>query len=103
MKTFFVCLMVTTWVCAADPGDPVTVRAQVWNLFNSVQVEVRNPTDVDIDCRGSIHIHTQRGRFQVEHYSSTIYRRSNSTQTYRLWDFQDRVVYATDFITCRER
>ncbi len=87
---------------SAEPGDPVHLRPQVWRFGSSVQIEVHNHTDTDVTCRGTVHIHTRRGRFQSEYFSENIYRGQTRRATYRLWDLRDEVTYASEFINCRE-
>ncbi len=85
------------------PGDPVYVRPRIWNFGNQVQVEVWNTTEVDIVCRGSVTIRTQRGAYQIEYFYETIYRGMTGRQTYWIRDFQDRVAFTTEFINCYEQ
>jgi hypothetical protein len=104
MKWILVLLVTMSSAVAFDnPGDPVYLRARVWNMGSQVQVEVWNTTDVDVDCRGSVTIRTERGNYQTEYFYATIYRGMTGRQTYWLRDFRDRATYTTEFINCRER
>lgn len=106
MMKYLVCLLVFgqlgfTW--ANDPGDPVFITPRVWHFSNSVQVDVWNTTETDIECTGSVYIYTQDGRTQYEYYWETIYAGFSRNRTYYLRDFNDRITHASSSIRCRER
>ena len=105
MKWLLALMLIVTSAHASidNPGDPVYVRPRVWNFGNQVQVEVWNTTEVDIVCRGTVSIRTQRGAYQTEFFYETIYRGMTGRQTYWIRDFQDRVAFTTEFINCYER
>ena len=90
----------TLW---ADPGDPVFLRPRIWNSFNSVEVDLWNTSDVDVECSGNVRIYTRSGRTQYEYYWEVIYRGFSNSKRYYLWDNSDQIMSAYDTINCRER
>lgn len=97
------CLVAITLLLHMGSALAESVIPRIWHFNNSVQVDVWNTTDADIDCSGSVRIQAQSGRTQYESYWETIYRGMSRTRTYRLHDFNDRVVSASHSIYCRER
>ena len=92
----------TAWAIN-DPGDPVYLSPRVWAIGNSVQIDIWNTTDTDVECSGSVIIFTRSGRTQNEYYWETIYRGFSRNRTFRLWDYNDQVTTAHPYINCRER
>jgi hypothetical protein len=104
MKWFVALLFCISLAHAFDrPGDPAYIRPRIWNFSNQVQVEIWNTTDTDIECRGTISIQSERGRYQSEYYWETIYRGMSRTRNFWLRDFNDRVRFVNEFINCYER
>ena len=99
MKTFLIALIAATSLSASAQ---TYVRAQVINFGNSVQVQVYNTADQDISCSGNINMHTQSGRMEFAYYFDTIRKGSFSTRHFYARNFNDRIMYTTDSIYCRE-
>ena len=99
MKTFLI-----TIIAAISFGASAQtyVRPQIINFGNSVQVQVRNTTDRDISCSGSINMHTQSGQMEFAYYFETIRKGSFSMRHFYARNFNDRIMYTTDSIYCRE-
>jgi hypothetical protein len=100
MIYFFMMLNLT--LAQAYPGRPVSVNPRISYFTNQVWIDIYNHTQVDIDCRGSVHIRTERSS-QTEYFNETIYRLSSRNRTYYLRDFRERVNYAYHSINCYER
>jgi hypothetical protein len=99
MKTIlFVLIAATSFGVSAQ----TYVRPQVINFGNSVQVQVNNTTDHDISCTGNINMHTQSGRMEFAYYFETIRKGSFSMRHFYARNFNDRIMYTTDSIFCRE-
>lgn len=99
MKTFLLALIAVT---SFSVSAQTYVRAQVINFGNSVQVQVRNTGDKDISCSGNINMHTQSGGMEFAYYFDTIRKGSFSMRHFYARNFNDRIMYTTDSIYCRE-
>lgn len=99
MKTFLLALITAT---SFSVSAQTYVRAQVINFGNSVQVQVRNTAGHDISCSGNINMHTQSGAMEFAYYFDTIRKGSFSMRHFYTRNFNDRIMYTTDSIYCRE-
>lgn len=99
MKTILLALITAT---SFSVSAQVYIRPQIINFGNSVQVQVRNTGDKDISCSGNINMHTQSGGMEFAYYFDTIRKGSFSMRHFYARNFNDRIMYTTDSIYCRE-
>lgn len=99
MKTILLALITAT---SFSVSAQVYIRPQIINFGNSVQVQVRNTGDKDISCSGNINMHTQSGGMEFAYYFDTIRKGSFSMRHFYARNFNDRIMFTTDSIFCRE-
>ena len=73
-------------------------RVTVWG--HGVDVLIRNTTEKDIFCSGTINIRTQRS-YKTVFYNETIYRRMTSYRHFANFDTTDRYLSGFNSIRCR--
>ncbi len=84
------------------PGRPVFLNPRVSGFGNSASVDIYNHTDVDVECRGTIHLQTARSS-ESHYYWETIYRKMSSYRSFYLRDFRERIQFTSHTINCSER
>jgi hypothetical protein len=81
MKIFiFIIVLATSFGAVAQ----VYVNPQIINLGQSAQVQIFNTTDTDINCSGSVYMHTRLGRMETGYYFDQIRKGSFSMRTFYL-------------------
>jgi hypothetical protein len=96
----FLCL--NSFAAFSYPGRPVFLNPRVSGFGNMASVNIYNHTDVDVECRGTVLIHTERSS-EPHYYWETIYRKMSSYRTLYLRDFRERIQYTSHSISCSER
>ncbi len=96
----FLCLM--SLAAFSYPGRPVFLNPRVSGFGNMASVDIYNHTDADVECRGTIMLHTERSP-ETHFYWETIYRKMNSFRTIYLRDFREKIRFTTHTISCTER
>ena len=81
-------------------AQSVMVNPTIFNFGSSIQVQINNNTNYNINCSGTIQAHTQMGRSQTFFYSGYIRSRSFSSRSYYNSSVFDRITTTFDFITC---
>lgn len=84
------------------PGRPVFLNPRVSGFGSSASVDIYNHTDVDVECRGTVWLRTERGS-ESHFYWETIYRKMSSYKTFYLRDFRERIQFTSHSINCSER
>jgi hypothetical protein len=75
MKTF---ILIVAFAASFGTSAQVYVNPQIINLGLSVQVQIFNTTETDINCSGSVYMHTLLGRMETGYYFDQIYFTSHS-------------------------
>jgi hypothetical protein len=81
MKTFLFLLAFTT---SFGASAQVYVNPQIINLGHSVQVQIYNTTETDINCSGSVYMHTRLGRMETGYYFDQVRKGFFSMRTFYL-------------------
>ncbi len=80
----------------------VNVNPVVFNFGNSLQIQINNTTDSDINCSGTITMHTRSNYPETAFYSEFIFKGSMSVRNYYISNPQDHITYSNHFINCFE-
>lgn len=81
-------------------SQTVYVNPTVFNFGNLVQVQIRNNTQDNISCSGTVIMQTQLGRTETGYYYDNIPRNSFSMKSFYLMSIGDRISFVNQFIRC---
>ncbi len=82
-------------------AQSVAVNPQLMNFGYAVQVQVYNSTKDNIDCSGTITLHTQANRIETNYFHEYVRSGEMSySQMFYLMDNSDRINFANHFINC---
>jgi hypothetical protein len=101
MKTFLIAI---AFAASFGATAQVYVYPSLLNFGNSVQVQIHNNTQDNINCSGSVYMHTQSGRMESGYYFDQIYKGSFSTRNFYLMNttMNDRISYSSHSIYCHK-
>ncbi len=98
MKALFICLVLLFSVSAS--AQVVNVYPQIFNMGNSIQVQIFNNTEDNINCSGQIYMNTQSGHMESTYYWDIIRKGGYSMRPFYLINFNDRVLFSSHSIMC---
>ena len=78
----------------------VFVNPQLINFGHSVQVQIQNTTDGNLNCNGMVYMHTDKQRMETGYYFDYIMKNGFSLRMFNLMNFQERIIFATHSISC---
>ena len=80
----------------------VNVHPQIFNMGNSIQVQIFNSTNDHLYCSGPVYMSTMLGHFETSFYNDYVRKGSFSTRYFYLINFNDRVIYSSHGILCQK-
>jgi hypothetical protein len=101
MKAFILAstLLTALTVCAQS----VFVHPTIINFGNQAQVQIHNTTQDDINCSGTVYMHTSTGRMETGYYFDYIMKGRLSMRSFYLMNFNDRISFTNHSIFCNKR
>ena len=99
MKTF---ILIMASVVSFSASAQVYVYPTIFNFGNSVQVQINNTTQDNLNCSGSVQMHTQQGKMETGYYFDQIRKGSFSMRSFYLMNMNDRINYASHSIFCHK-
>lgn len=98
MKALFVSFSLFFSLTAS--AQMVNVYPQIFNMGNSIQVQIFNNTQDNINCSGQVYMNTQSGHMESTYYWDIIRKGGYSMRPFYLINFNDRVLFASHSIYC---
>lgn len=81
-------------------AQAVYVNPIILNFGYQAQVQINNSTSNNLNCSGTVNMHTQLGRVETGFYSAYIPKNSMSVRSLYLTNFNDRITFTNHFINC---
>lgn len=101
MKAFI--LAATLLSSVAVSAQAVFVHPTIFNFGNQAQVQIHNTTQDDINCSGTVYMHTNTGRMETGYYFDYIMKGSFSMRSFYLMNFNERITFTNHSIFCNKR
>lgn len=98
-KLFFVMILVLSSTAFAQTF-PSPIFPRVWNMGNSVQVDIYNHNRVGVSCHGWITMYLESNETQRESVYEHVWPLGTSFRTYRVNNPADKVVRVDHNIRC---